>query len=97
MGFLLGSLAYVASNWDIPFAATIMIAQFVSILTAGLTGTIAPLLFSFIFRRDAGKWGGPLETAIQDIVGSFAMVVMSYHLMQFLGTGSIDESDVCGP
>jgi len=53
-------------------------------------------LFSLIFKRDSGKWGGPLETAIQDIVGSFAMVVISYKILGFLGTDPIDPSDVCG-
>ena len=71
-------------------------AEFISIVTAGITGTFAPLLFSLIFKRDSGKWGGPLETAIQDIVGSFAMVVISYKILQLLGPGPIDAFDVCG-
>jgi Mg/Co/Ni transporter MgtE len=95
MGVLLGSLAYFASGMDVAFGFTIMFAQFVSIITAGLTGTLAPLLFSFIFKRDSGKWGGPLETAIQDIVGSFAMVVLSYRILTLIGPGPIDPSDVC--
>jgi hypothetical protein len=53
-------------------------------------------LFSFIFRKDSGKWGGPLETAVQDIVGSFAMIVISFHLLAFLGPGEIDAGDTCG-
>ena len=68
-----------------------------SIVTAGLTGTIAPLLFSFLFKRDSGKWGGPLETAIQDIVGSFAMVIVSYHILSIIGAGPVDPDDSCGP
>lgn len=42
-----------------------------NLLVLQLTGMFAPLLFTFIFHRDSGKWGGPLETAVQDIVGSF--------------------------
>ena len=72
-----------------------MVAQFVSIVTAGLTGTIAPLLFSFIFKRDAEKWGGPLETAIQDIVGTFAMVVLSYKIIDFFGPMDVQPGDMC--
>ena len=72
------------------------IAQFVSILTAGLTGTLAPMLFSFVFRRDAGQWGGPLETAIQDIVGSFAIVVLSFHVLALWGPIDIAPEDMCG-
>eukprot|EP00934_Nitzschia_sp_Nitz4_P007147 Nitzschia sp. Nitz4//scaffold11_size288233//121472//124297//NITZ4_000769-RA/size288233-processed-gene-0.161-mRNA-1//1//CDS//3329534059//7137//frame0 len=96
MGLLLGCIAFVMSRWSISFGITVMIAQFVSILTAGVTGTLAPLLFTFIFERDAGKWGGPLETAIQDIVGSFAMVILSYKILEFFGPLPVDESDVCG-
>jgi Mg/Co/Ni transporter MgtE len=95
MGALLGTIAFFASGKDFAFGLTIMLAQFLSILTAGVTGTFAPLLFSFIFHRDSGKWGGPLETAIQDIVGSFLMVVVSYQILKFLGPGPIDPSDVC--
>jgi hypothetical protein len=95
MGFLLGSIAFFASGMDLPFGLTIMFAQFISIVTAGFTGTFAPLLFSFIFKRDSGKWGGPLETAIQDIVGSFAMVVLSFHILKSFGVGPLSPDDVC--
>lgn len=95
MGIVMGTMAFIAST-DFAFAITIMTAQLISIVTAGITGTFAPLLFSFIFKRDSGKWGGPLETAIQDIVGSFAMVVVSYHILKFLGPGPVDPSDACG-
>jgi hypothetical protein len=95
MGFVLGSVALFASGLDVAFAATIFVAQFISIVTAGITGTFAPLLFSFIFRQDSGKWSGPLETAIQDIVGSFAMVVISYRILEFFGPYDIDPDDLC--
>jgi Mg/Co/Ni transporter MgtE len=96
MGTLLGIIAYFASDYSLAFGLTVMIAQFISILTAGCTGTFAPLLFTFIFHRDSGKWGGPLETAIQDIVGSFAMVIISYQILLWFGPFDIDEFDVCG-
>lgn len=56
MGALLGSIAYIASGFSFPFGLTVMTAQFISILTAGITGTFAPLIFTFIFERDSGKW-----------------------------------------
>lgn len=96
MGTLLGTLAFLASGMDMAFGLTIAIAQLLSVITAGCTGTFAPLLFSFIFQRDSGKWGGPLETAVQDIVGSFAMVVVSYHILAFLGPAPISPHDHCG-
>lgn len=96
MGTVLGIVAFAMSGMDPGFALTIFMAQFVSILTAGVTGTFAPLLFTFVFHRDSGKWGGPLETAVQDIIGSFAMVVMSYHLLLIFPTREVEPWDVCG-
>lgn len=123
MGFVIGISAYFASNFDAAFGVTIGIGQFVSILTAGFTGTVAPLLFSFIFHRDSGKWSGevsssnchmhfdsfshegltifcndsgPLETAIQDIMGSFAMIILSYYLILWLGPREVESWDTCG-
>jgi Mg/Co/Ni transporter MgtE len=96
MGCVLGAYAFFASGKDYAFALTIFTAQFVSIVTAGLTGTLAPLMFTFIFRRDSALYGGPLETAIQDIVGSFAMVVLSYQLLLFFGPTEISPDDICG-
>jgi hypothetical protein len=96
MGGFLGLVAFVASGCNFPFGLTVMIAQFISILTAGCTGTFAPLLFTFIFERDSGKWGGPLETAVQDIVGSFAMVIISYRLLLWLGPFDVGAGDMCG-
>jgi Mg/Co/Ni transporter MgtE len=96
MGCLLGTQAFIASGMDVAFGLTIFIAQFVSIFTAGLTGTLAPLIFTFVFHRDSALYGGPLETAIQDIVGSFAMVIMSYRLLVFLGPMDVSPDDICG-
>ena len=96
MGVVLGSIAYEASGHDFAFGFTIFTANVISVLTAGLTGTIAPLIFTFIFHRDSGKWGGPLETAIQDIVGSFVMIIFSYRLLLWLGPMEIDPNDTCG-
>ena len=96
MGIVLGSYGYVVSGMDRAFGLTIFMAQFVSIVTAGFTGTLAPLIFSFIFHRDSALYGGPLETAVQDIVGSFAMVVLSYRMLVFFGPMEISPDDVCG-
>ena len=96
MGIVLGTFGFVLSGFDVSFGFTIFIAQFISLVTAGFSGTMAPLIFTYIFHRDSGKWGGPLETAIQDIVGSFAMVVISYHVLLFLGPHQIAPTDLCG-
>lgn len=96
IGLVIGIIAFQASGFDFSFGFTIFVANFISVLTAGLTGTLAPLLFTFLFKCDSGKWGGPIETAIQDIVGSFVMVILSYRMLSWIGPKDIDPSDLCG-
>ena len=93
IGFVIASMALYITH-SFPFALSIFIAQFIGILTAGGTGTLAPLLFTFIFQRDSGKWGGPLETAVQDVVGSFAMIVVTYKIMLLFHI-EVEPSDMC--
>jgi len=97
MGMIIGIFAFCISGYDAAFGVTIGIAQVLSIFTAGITGTSAPLIFTYLFHQDCGKWSGPIETAVQDIVGSFSMVVLSYHLLRLLGANTtISPDDVCG-
>lgn len=96
MGVVTGTMAFFMGGLSMAFGFTIFFAQFIGIVTAGCTGTLAPLLFTFIFERDSGKWGGPLETAVQDVVGSFAMIVISYRIMLAFGPYDIEPSDSCG-
>mmetsp|Transcript_5581 Transcript_5581/g.12711 ORF Transcript_5581/g.12711 Transcript_5581/m.12711 type:complete len:330 (-) Transcript_5581:383-1372(-) len=95
LGSVTASIAYYMGGFSLPFAISIFTAQFIGILTAGCTGTLAPLLFTFIFQRDSGKWGGPLETAVQDVVGSFAMIVVTYKIMLAFGPFELEPSDMC--
>jgi len=87
LGVVVGLLAQVwtgsvlETGADCGFALTVGFAQVLSVLIAGLTGTCSPVIFSFLFHRDAGKWAGPMETAIQDIAGSFAMVYVAQALL----------------
>jgi hypothetical protein len=92
----MSSIAFFMGGYSFPFAFSIFFAQFIGIATAGLTGTLAPLLFTFIFERDSGKWGGPLETAVQDVVGSFAMIVVTYQIMLLFGPFDLAPGDMCG-
>jgi Mg/Co/Ni transporter MgtE len=96
MGSVLGVVACVASGGDFAFGFTMMLAQLVSVVTAGCTGAVSPLLFSLIFRRDAEKWVAPLGTALQDVVGSFSMVILSYWMLAIVGPRNLDPADVCG-
>jgi Mg/Co/Ni transporter MgtE len=95
MGICLGLAAMAMTNFDIPFGFTITIAQFISIVMAGFTGTIAPILSTLFFKRDSMKWKGPLETAIQDVVGCFAMVILSYKILVLFSPHNVDASDRC--
>jgi hypothetical protein len=95
MGFLSSSIAFCMGGFHVPFALSIFIAQWIGIFTAGLTGTLAPLIFTFICERDSGKWAGPLETAVQDVVGSFAMIVVTYWIMNLFGPYDIEPTDMC--
>ncbi len=90
LGLVVGILAYLTSNSDLAFAITMGVANFIGVLSAGLTGTLAPLICTFIFHRDASKWGGPLETAIQDNIATFAMIILSYKILSWLGP-SVNE------
>ncbi len=96
IGCLIGLMAFQASGFDYEFGFVIFIANFTCVLTSGLTGTLAPLVFTFIFHRDAGKWGSLLGTAMQDIVGAFAMIIMSIHLLEMRGPVEVDPNDMCG-
>jgi hypothetical protein len=95
MGLLSSSIAFCMGGFHVPFAFSIFMAQLIGIFTAGVTGTLAPLIFTFIFDRDSGKWGGPLETAVQDIVGSFAMIVVTYWIMRLFGPYHLESNDMC--
>jgi hypothetical protein len=96
-GSLVGFIAFSLSNPLRFWTDHHDLAQFVSILMAGLTGKLASLLFSFMFKHhDTGKWGGPLEPAIQDIIGSFAMVVLSCKILEFFGPMDVESGDMCG-
>lgn len=95
IGVVLAGIAFCMGGRSYSFAFSIFIAQFIGILTAGCTGTLAPLLFTFIFQRDSGKWGGPLETAVQDVVGSFAMIVVTYRIMSMFGPFDLEPGDTC--
>eukprot|EP00913_Durusdinium_trenchii_P033727 g31573.t1 len=95
-GLAVGLLAIVwtwqsfESGIDVGFSLTVAIAQAFSIIVAGLTGSAAPLVFSFLFHGDAGKWAGPslvfpcrprMETAIQDVAGAFGVVYIAQFIM----------------
>jgi len=66
------------------FAAAICIGQFVSIMSAAMTGSAAPLL-SKRCGMDPASTAGPFETAFQDIVGSTALLALSACILSTFG------------
>mmetsp|Transcript_41080 Transcript_41080/g.46679 ORF Transcript_41080/g.46679 Transcript_41080/m.46679 type:complete len:854 (+) Transcript_41080:166-2727(+) len=91
MGTILGISAFTMSGFDVPFGFSIFAGQFVSFQVAGLTGTLTHL----IFRHHSGFLQGFLETAVQDLVGSFVMVILSYHLLAFFSSSEADSTTIC--
>lgn len=49
----------------------------VAVVSAGATGSMAPLLFKYLKIGDPSALAGPLETAFQDIIGSSALLALS--------------------
>lgn len=94
-GALIGALTYWFSNWNFWLGVTIWIAQWISILAAGITGSVAPIFCTFFLEQDADKWNNLMITAIQDIVASFSMIVVVSQMLGNIGTGAIDSSDSC--
>ena len=101
MGFTLGLCAFQLSEKDTLFGMSIAFSQFISIIISGLTGSMSPLVASFFFPRNSSKWGGLLETAIQDVVGCSATIAI-FHCNFVWPLGSvfhnqilIDPRDVC--
>lgn len=95
IGAIIGTIAFLMGGFSIRFAIAMFLAQLIGIVTAGFTGTLAPLFFALCFRRDAYKWAGLLETGVQDVVGSFAMIVIGYKILLLFGPYEMGENDVC--
>ena len=95
MGIALGFVAFFVSGLDITFGITILVVQLFSMISAGLTGTMLPFLYMSRFKQETGQWSMLLVTTFQDIVGSFASVVLSYYIIMFLSGKDVDPGDTC--
>ncbi|RHY29195.1 hypothetical protein DYB32_005353 [Aphanomyces invadans] len=86
LGFVTGIVAGMWQNWVV-FGVVVGIAQFLSIVTAALTGSAAPLIGKWL-HFDPATFAGPMETAIQDVVGnSFFLILASGMLDYFAHVG----------
>jgi Mg/Co/Ni transporter MgtE len=95
MGIALGLLAYFVSGLDMTFGFTILVVQLSSIIVAGLTGTMLPLLCRSTLQQETGQWSLLLLTACQDIIGSFASIVLSYYVIVQLSAKAVTLDDAC--
>jgi len=59
------------------FAFAMWLGMCVAVVSAGATGSMAPLLFKYLKIGDPSALAGPLETAFQDIIGSSALLALS--------------------
>lgn len=95
IGTFLGLVALALSRGNLWFGVTMMLSQTCGILTAGVTGALIPPLVALGSNSRASRWTGLLETALQDLISTYVMVVLSYKLLGQWGQVSVDSSDAC--
>jgi magnesium transporter len=78
-------LAVVATAWSghVPFGLVVGAAMTCAIVTAGLMGTIIPML-SKRAGFDPATTAGPFETAFQDVIGFSVFLWMAHLLIEWL-------------
>lgn len=86
-----------ANTWKgaMAFAFAIGFGMFCSVLSAGLTGSAAPLIFKNC-GFDPSAMAGPLETAFQDIIGGTVLLTISAFILNTFGDGGADDGASCG-
>lgn len=63
------------------FGSAIWLGMFFSVLSAGISGSAAPLLFKRM-NCDPSALAGPLETAFQDIIGGSVLLALSAYILK---------------
>ncbi|MGE0451594.1 MAG: magnesium transporter [Vicinamibacterales bacterium] len=79
------SLAIVAMVWSehVPFGLVVGASMTCSIVTAGLMGTVIPMVSKRV-GFDPATTAGPFETAFQDMIGFFVFLWMAEMLLHWL-------------
>ncbi|KDO28116.1 hypothetical protein SPRG_20273 [Saprolegnia parasitica CBS 223.65] len=83
LGLVTGVIAGLWQQWVV-FGVVVGVSQFASIMTASITGSAAPLVGKY-FNYDPATTAGPMETAIQDVVGNSFFLIFASSLLTFLG------------
>jgi len=103
IGLFITLFAFQASGHDFSFAASIGLAQTLSILLSAITGCISPIVLACFFsfgsnrKKDIAKWNGWLELILQDLIGAFCMMVLGVRFLHWFGVDDIEMGDYCGP
>ena len=85
MGILIFAITFWVSSFHFPLAFSVTLGQLVSIVAAGCIGTLAPILSKLSFGRDSGKWETLILTVVQDIIAAFAMIVLTFRVLELFG------------
>ena len=96
MSTFVGALCFVLGGFHLTFVSMIAVAQFLSILSAGLTGSVMPFLAAKVFGEAGKRWNSAIVTAVQDLVGSAVMVTMVYKLGESFGPMEENGAEICG-
>jgi magnesium transporter len=81
-GLVLGTIGVFWSQ-RVSFGVVIGVAMLCSMLTAGLMGTVIPMLSKRI-GFDPATTAGPFETAFQDVVGFAVFLWLASRLLAYL-------------
>ncbi|CAK4109318.1 unnamed protein product [Aphanomyces euteiches] len=81
LGVITGIVAGLWQQWAV-FGIVVGVAQFLSIVTASLTGSAAPLIGKSL-HMDPATFAGPMETAIQDVVGNSFFLMLASVLLEY--------------
>ena len=95
VGICISFVSMYLTSFDFAFGFSIMLVQFLSIVIGALNGSLAPIMFGIIFKADYGKWTNQLATAIQDVLVSFLMMILSYNILLLFSSQGVDPADTC--
>ena len=96
MGATLATVAFLfTSGSSVAFALAVGIVQFISAASAGCSGSMAPLLLSYLFKKNAPQLGGFIERAVPDVIASFLTTGFSYLFLSVIVSPVTDPSNAC--
>jgi len=83
IGLVVGVISGVWQG-SIMFGVVLFLAQFLSVLSAAVTGALAPVMAKWS-GFDPAAFAGPMETAMQDIVGNAVFLSLAAGLLKSVG------------